>query len=1176
MTRKALSVLLSIIVAMVSFPSQAVAQVFNGGAAAEASGLTAVPRINPNGGLPGLSPLSPTPALTPSLQSGLVPALNAPSIVTPNAVSVINPLAVVPALPLSVVAVNPNAVAPQVAAAVAAARSQPATPVAQLALIGEKLSAAASKGSDQSPLLDSLFTGAKQLASTLSGEPAAVAPTALTPTLSAASAPEGRATPPAPITLESMAVDPTASLPSRQAAVAQIAKSADSKEILSRVADANPQGGAADYEIHRSALKALAEQGVVKSLRPVSEAHKNEILAKLSSSKPSVAVFDYDDTLAGLKEPISPKVAAGLKASADAGVRTAILTDRPDAKKNDKDVTVLDSIASMTPEQKADLTVGSNSGARLTTFDAKGEPVIAFDAALKFTDAQAAAITAASAKTADKFGRFEYNGAEENLSAFKWVRFLPLGMPAETVEAAAAFMQAELNAAGAGVTVAGRQAADPKNPSYLTISLLDKTVGMKALREVRRYEGRTLVVGDSFFGTRTVDSDMAKAAPGALALAVGGLADPRIPNIFVWPTKGAAASAEILGALGKQTGASKFWKKIGDKIGWNAPSVKAPGPDDAINWKALGGQVVQSVVSMAAYLMVTLAFVKAATSIPSVGWLGYGVLMSLSPMAGIAAAMVIGMVVKTMVAKKATAMVAVLRVVSLGLLPLFFALGVTGFPALLVGALAEGFMLSSMMTTDGAFRRVLFPAKQLGNINGILFQMFPAVQVVLGLLLGFGHFADTINPYLVFAGASALNLFVILPMIWITMPNIRMADAPTGYELSPKSLKTSAVEFLRKYWKEAAVLAASIALFAAFTWGPIAALPFLVTYPAFKSSLPIALALVYWITRIPAFQNLRKGRSAEPSAEVKALIEKRGALAAEIATMAKTGDAVRPEIGAKEEELKAVETELGVYKGRQMKALMLMALGTMMYYPLYLVAAPHVAEILVGAASKGALAGQFLGALFMGSWISTTARTEINVVRKNGKVLALHPWMRGAVVALGGVLMFAKIVPGNLVAALIGAAVTAGLIALAKRITDRGWIKFGGLGFILVAIPAIAMAFPAALPFLGVKTAMYLALLAAGFCNGPNFVSLLTILQRSTAKSASGEVGGIQGSIFNASISVAYAAITVASAFLVPAYPALLFLMAAVNAIIAVMLWRAPKSLPGLSDSVFTKPAAKK
>jgi len=69
------------------------------------------------------------------------------------------------------------------------------------------------------------------------------------------------------------------------------------------------------------------------------------------------------------------------------------------------------------------------------------------------------------------------------------VRFLPLGMPARRCRTPPRYMQAQLDRAGVSISVAGRQAADAKNPSYLTISLLDKTVGIKALRETFASDG---------------------------------------------------------------------------------------------------------------------------------------------------------------------------------------------------------------------------------------------------------------------------------------------------------------------------------------------------------------------------------------------------------------------------------------------------------------------------------------------------------------------------------------------------------------------------------------------------------------------------------------------------------------------------------------------------------------
>ncbi len=1181
MTRQALAVILSILVAEASFPQYALAQVIgNSGSAAGISGVSGVvPKIELNG---GFSALSPAPSLlAPSLLGG-VPVLSAPSILTPL---VVNPISAIPVLPISALSGVPAAARALAVNAPVDAAKIPFNAQSQLTLTGEKLTAAAAKGSDQSGILDTFFTGAKEIASTLTGETAAGFPAALAPQLSAPSIGDGKAVAPTPITLEAMAIDPAKSIAVRQDAVAQLAKTDGSKESLQRVADANPQGGAADYEIHRSALKALAEQGVVKSLRAVSEAHKEELLARLVSDKPSSAVFDYDDTLEKFREPISPAVAAGLQASNDAGVKTAILTDRPDAKKNDKDVTVLDSIASMTPAQKAKLTVGSNSGARLSTFDSEGKQVVAFDAALKFTEAQAAAITAASAKTADKFGRFEYNGAEENLSAFKWVRFLPLGMPAETVQAAAEFMQAELDAAGAGVTVSGRQAADAKNPSYLTISLLDKTVGIQALREKAGFGGPMLLVGDSFFGTRMVDADMTKAAgAGSLTLAVGGLADPRIDNVFVWPTKGAEASAEILGALGtaKPAAPKGALRRLGDKllnlIGWNAPVVKAPGADDPINWKTFLGLVIPRIPSMGAYMLVTIAFV--AIAVPVVGWTGYGVMMSLSPMAGIAASKIMGKAVKNMSARNAMALNTLLRVGSLMLLPTFWFFGVVNVGTILLGALAEGWLLSSMMMTEGSFIKVLFPAKQLGNINGALFQMFPAVQVILGLFLGIGHFADMINPFMVFAGAAAINLLVVLPIVWKMIPNVMLSDAPAAAKAALVPFKTKALAFLKDNAKPLLALAVAIGLFAAMTfWAPIATLPFLVAHAGLKTSLPITAALVYWISRSAAFKGLVKGRTSEASAEEKALVEKRGTLASEIADL-RRGGADIASVGAKEDELAAVSSELATHQGRQWKSIKMMALGTAMYYPLYLIAAPHVAEILAGPQHKGAMIGQFLGALFFGSWISTAARTkfpDIKIPFTGGKkTIGAHRLVQALVAALAGAWVFTKIVPGSALAAAAAVAIVAGLMALSARITDKGWIKFAGLGFATVWLPFVVWMWPLAIPFLTVQTAMFISLIAAGLFNGPSFVSLIIYLQRNTARSESSEVTGIQGSLFNASISAAYALITIISGFLNPAYPMVLAAIGLINVLIGMKFWNADKSLPGLPKTFFTPKAPKK
>ncbi|MBI5246793.1 MAG: hypothetical protein HY923_06395 [Elusimicrobia bacterium] len=806
-TRRPLALILSVLTALASTPHQAAAQVIvGGGAAAGQSGVAGgVPRIE----LGAMPVLTPAPAFAPGL-TGVMPSI-APSIAVPGAVAL--PAAAIPALPVSALAALPTI--PGAALAVPAAQAAK-TPVAQLALAGERIAAAAAKGDDQSGILETLFTGAKSVAASLGDAvPGSESvPSALTPVNSAASVSEGRATPPTPITLESLAIDSSKPLPARQAAVAQITD----KASLGRVADSNPQGGAADYEIHRAALIALAEQGEVKSLRAVSPAHKDEILADLVQNKPAALVSDYDDTLEKFREPISAPVAAGLTASIAQGVKTAILTDRPDTKKSDKDVTILDSIASMTPEQKAKLVVGSNSGARLTTFDAKGEPVVAYDANLKFSDAQAAAITAASAKTADKFGRYNYNGAEENLAAFKWVRFLPLGMSAETVAEAEKFMQAELDAAGTGLKVSGRQAADPKNPSYLSLSMLDKTVGIKALQETQGFVGKMLVLGDSFFGTRTVDSDMSKAAPsGSLSLAVGGLADPRIPNIFVWPTKGAEATAEILGAVGK-------------------PAA----PVEEMNKKAIGGLFAQRTISIIAFILTSIAY--PLITIPAVGVAGYGALMALGPLAAIATGPLNGLIADRMSARNGLILMAVMRVVLALALPAFALFGVLNFWTLLLAAIANGWALSSLMITEGTYIRRLAGAKNVPMVNGLAAINYLSLQVILGLIIGVGKYVDHFNLMIPFYISAAVHVAIVIPIIWKTIPNIKpaaasVAKAAVSFVESTRAKGAAAKAFIQKYWKEAALFGAAVGAY--FVW---------------SSALPMSAALMYWITRSEGFK----------------------------------------------------------------------------------------------------------------------------------------------------------------------------------------------------------------------------------------------------------------------------------------------------------------------------------
>ncbi len=697
------------------------------------------------------------------------------------------------------------------------------------------------------------------------------------------------------------------------------------------------------------------------------------------------------------------------------------------------------------------------------------------------------------------------------------------GLPASAV-AARFFLAGSLPVSGAAQAPAVLAAAAPRGSvdAQRQLGFVGKRLSAAAADGPEKLE-----VLDSFF------SGMRSLA----ALLDGGVraaCDARSPAL-------SAPLASKIGAAspvsGRRADGRLSW------AGWNAPSVKAPAPDDPISWRTFSGLVLQRLPSMSAFMLVAISFFKIARATPGVGEIGYGILMSLSPMAGIAGSMIIGNVIKdkNWSAPQAMAFNVLLRAGALLLLPAFYLFGVVNSVTLTLGGLAEGFLLSSVMNTENSFVKVLFPAKQLNNVNGILFQLFPATQVVLGLIFHIGRYADRVNPFLVFAGAAAVNLFVSLPIVWTMIPHVRLSDSAPAEKAAAPARLLAARAALNKHWREAAWLGAAVALFAAMTWWPpLAATPFLVAHKGLKSAFPIAAALVYWITRTDAYRLLRAGGLAPAIAD--------------------QDGAARP----------------GLAKNRQLRAVQYMALSTLMYFPLYMIVAPCVAAILAPA-HTGAMIGLFLGALFFGGWISTAARTRFSDLRNpftGGAIRGAHGYLQLGVAALFGEEVFSKLAPGNVAAAFAAFAAAVGLMALSARVTDRGWIKFAGVGFAAVWLPFAVWTWPAALPFLTVKTAMLISLFVVGLVNGPGFVALISYLQRNTASAENSRVIAIQSAISGATISAAYALVTIASSFLEPAYPAVLAGIGILNLFVGSLFWRAPKNLPGLSPTFLVAPKA--
>ncbi|MBI3297608.1 MAG: hypothetical protein HYZ75_05560 [Elusimicrobia bacterium] len=439
-----------------------------------------------------IAPLS----LAPTAPGSLLSAPGLPTTPSPS-------LSAVPAVPV------PTAVAAPSALAIAAPLALPAA--ADRALSRGSAASEVLRAAQRKPetALGTLSAGARGVSRAATGQRAAVLNSFFTGSgarggasgvVDISEASDRRSPALVPFTLEgraAAAVDSQRPLAERRAAVAALDRAA-----LERVAAANPHGGPDDYEVHRAALKALAEvHGDVRSLRPVSRAHADAILAGLAAAKPELAVFDYDNTLEKTSRPASPETGAALKAASDAGVDVAILSDRNAVP--DVGVSLPESLSGLSRAEKAALTVGGRSGGEMLVFDARGREALV-EQLPPWTAAQRAAVADALEAVAGRFGAGEFEGEIGAISDFSFYQRLPLGTPDAALAEAAAFARAELAARGLkGVHVVSRHTLNPESdPPYISASMIDKSGGMALLRGRRAAYRRLKVIAPKLISAR--------------------------------------------------------------------------------------------------------------------------------------------------------------------------------------------------------------------------------------------------------------------------------------------------------------------------------------------------------------------------------------------------------------------------------------------------------------------------------------------------------------------------------------------------------------------------------------------------------------------------------------------------------------------------------------------------
>jgi hypothetical protein len=256
--------------------------------------------------------------------------------------------------------------------------------------------------------------------------------------------------------------------------------------------------------------------------------------------------------------------------------------------------------------------------------------------------------------------------------------------------------------------------------------------------------------------------------------------------------------------------------------------------------------------------------------------------------------------------------------------------------------------------------------------------------------------------------------------------------------------------FFRKFWKESAVFAGAVATY-------IVGLPFGLALPiigtGIGSPLLMAGALLYWVTRTDMFRAMW---------------------------------------GQKEVRV----------------AILLSSLAAGLVYPLQNYLLPLVAGSL---GPKSLVYGQLLGAFFFGQLVSNSAMVK-NLPKIFGRPAEV--WIRGAVLALGALWAGLRLFPGSWLAAGAALAVGGAMMYAASRMTDRGWIRFLGVGFLAVAGLAA---------FWGSYPGIFASVMLLGFFMGPFVSAINTYISKASDPKHISTNFGVSGSILNAATAFGYA-----------------------------------------------------
>ena len=645
-----------------------------------------------------------------------------------------------------------------------------------------------------------------------------------------------------------------------------------------------------------------------------------------------------------------------------------------------------------------------------------------------------------------------------------------------------------------------------------TVSALEKTAG----------EAKTGLLDSLFTGIRrmmgvngtvSIDAQTHAVATMPAPPASSGLAPAVSPaSVSAAPVEVRATPPSPIALVGP--GLRPGEKFLAAADGAPAPSavpaaapVQGPQNDDWIDTKGMVGMFIQRSISIALFIQTALAYPLIAIHAVGVGT--FGVLMALGPLAAIATGPLNGLIADKMSPRNGLIMLSLARAAQVLALPILAHYSLLNFWTLLAMSIANGWQLSLLMTSENAYLRRLAGKNHLGNLNALNAVNYLVLQVFLTLILGIGSLIDKLGPMMPYYASAVILPFVVCPIIWFMVPKTAAGAAAAA---QTKAAATSASEKVK-----AAVESAKS--FLKKYWKEIGLLgATLGAYLAWHTTLPMSGALFYWVSRTDGFK--------------------------------------------------------AVWSQKNLRATMLLsALAFGLIYPFQYMALPLMAGVLGGAAGKAAILGQMTGALFFGQLISNASQANLPSIKipfTNYKVPAQR-LVQGLVLVLGAAWSLLRLFPGNWAAAAASVAVGSALMYGASKFTDKGWVKFLGIGLAAATIPLLT--------FWGSLPVMFGGMLALGMFVGPTSVALNTYFGKNARSASIGNAFGVNSSLGSTATSFGYGLLTMLVGMFTPVFPhALMPISVAFLIIGAIFFFLGPKFLPGMSEKLFnfSKPADKK